>query len=165
MISVMRTYRKRRAAVALAGGSLALLAVVAATGHAHAATNNWNAQFTDADVVGAHAWGTVEFGFFPGGDSVEQAKITINVRDTATDSHGARAYLRVRSNWDGSILKSASVSASGKDDVDSTYVLVPRNGYGDIMVRENLTEQGADLQGYDSQGRPFAGEWDFPRRV
>ncbi|MFD6275571.1 hypothetical protein ACFWFI_08365 [Streptomyces sp. NPDC060209] len=108
------------------------LALATAPGHAAAATS-WNATGTVADVVGAHAWGTIS-----AGPSAGTYTVTANIKDTKADSHGARVNLRAA--CDGSCVTLVSVSASGLDEVrtGSFTLRAP------ITVQECLTEAGVD---------------------
>ncbi|MFI6639096.1 hypothetical protein [Streptomyces sp. NPDC050504] len=119
----------RSAGVAAAG---AALAVGVGAGTANAAAYNWSATNTSADIVGAYGWGTV--------DQADRFFVEVNVRDTASDSHGARVYLKATYNDGG--VRTENRSASGLNDEDSyTY-----NFAGNVIkfeVQECLTEGGA----------------------
>ncbi|MFB6888919.1 hypothetical protein ACFCX4_06340 [Kitasatospora sp. NPDC056327] len=136
----------RRIRFAAAGGALALSAVLMAAGPATAAVivPDYTATGTDGDVVGAYGRGTYAVQY---PNNVESVVTTIAVTDTATDSHGARLYIRFGLATGGS-SSAYSVSASGKDDYQTRTVSFPRinisNGEDAIQVKECLTEAGGD---------------------
>jgi FlaG/FlaF family flagellin (archaellin) len=119
----------------------ALLAVTAAvgfslsTGTANAAIppTSWNATGTTADVVGAHAWGTITPGPAAGTYVFHAA-----IKDTKADSHGARVNLRAA--CEGDCVSLVSVSTSGLDTTNSDDFTLK----GPVTVQECLTEAGVD---------------------
>ncbi|MCX5395704.1 hypothetical protein [Streptomyces sp. NBC_00102] len=119
------------------GAVLAVTAAVAtlSTGTADAAVilTTWNATDTPADVVGAHAWGTLA-----PGPALGTYVVDAQIKDTKSDSHGAR--VNIRSACDGSCVSLVSVSASGVDvtNTDDFTLKAP------ITVQECLTEAGVD---------------------
>ncbi|QUH02401.1 hypothetical protein HUO13_17760 [Saccharopolyspora erythraea] len=121
-----------RSAGLVAAGAAMLVAVSAGT--AHAATN-WNAQNTPADIVGAHAWGTI--------DDAERFILRVNIKDTAGDSHGARVYVRVTYADGGT--RSENLSASGKGVTNSTTWNFASSARK-FEVQECLTEGGAKYE-------------------
>ncbi|MGW2840999.1 hypothetical protein ACWCWD_24775 [Streptomyces sp. NPDC001493] len=119
------------------GAVLAATAAAAtlSTGTADAAViiTTWNATDTPADVVGAHAWGTLT-----PGPALGTYVVNAQIKDTKSDSHGAR--VNIRSACDGGCVSLVSVSASGVDveNTDDFILKAP------ITVQECLTEAGVD---------------------
>ncbi|GII89761.1 hypothetical protein Ssi03_77510 [Sphaerisporangium siamense] len=130
-------------------GALALSAVVASAVPAAASvTPEWTATGTAGDVVGAYGRGDLDF------DANGDIALTIAVTDTATDSHGARLYIRFGLATGGS-SSPYSVSASGSGAYQERVISYPRinvsNGDDAVQVKECLTEAGGDYS---------CGSWD-----
>ncbi|NYV73417.1 hypothetical protein [Streptomyces sp. UH6] len=122
-----------KAATTLGGALLLALGLSVQTASAGIPTVRWDATDTVADVVGAHAWGATGPG--PVGDTYT---VTVNIKDTKADSHGARVNIRAASA-DGSVtLVSVSASGEGVTAADSFTL------WGPVTVQECLTEQGVD---------------------
>ncbi|MFK3983396.1 hypothetical protein ACI2K4_23810 [Micromonospora sp. NPDC050397] len=125
--------RLRNGLISLGVGVALALGVGAAP--AQAATS-WNLQYTPADMVGAHAWGTV------GTRSDGRWTLTGNIRDSASDSHGARLEV-----W---VVYDCGFGGERYEQLDASGYLAENrmtwNGDGDttsmIAVREVLTEAG-----------------------
>lgn len=139
----------KRIGVAAGAGVLAF-AGIAATGTPAMAASSWTAQYTDADIIGAHGYGTFEWYT----TTTTTARVTATVKDTATDSHGARLYVRWERN-DGVRQDAGYVSASGKDDKATKVFSLPATQYYAFEVMECLTEAGATM--WDS-----CGDWSYP---
>ncbi|WP_143660519.1 hypothetical protein [Streptomyces sp. JHA26] len=84
------------------------LAVGLSAGTANAVSVSWNAQYTQADISGAHAWGSVSQS-----TATSRIYVTTNIRDSASDSKGARVFVRAtyQEGWGGS--RTENLSASG----------------------------------------------------
>lgn len=122
----------RSISVAVAG---AVLALGATAGTAQAATS-WTTQHTQGDVVGAHAWGSVSL-------SGGRYHVTVNIRDTKSDSHGARVYIRAyyQDGWGGDRPEVLSASGLNKEN-KFTWNFDDTTSW--FEARECLTEAGAD---------------------
>ncbi|MFF4243601.1 hypothetical protein ACFYY2_03895 [Streptomyces sp. NPDC001822] len=83
------------------------------TGTANAASVGWNAQYTQADIAGAHAWGTVSQA-----SASSRIYVTTNLRDSAKDSKGARVFVRAtyQEGWGGSRTENLSVATYMAED-------------------------------------------------
>ncbi|MFJ8856726.1 hypothetical protein [Streptomyces sp. NPDC102437] len=131
---------------AVIGGAMGISAMLMSAGPASAAVivPDYTATGTYGDVVGAYGRGTYAVGYV---NNVESVLTTIAITDTATDSHGARLYVRFGLATGGSSQPS-SVSASGKGDYQTKAISFPRinisNGEDAIQVKECLTEAGGD---------------------
>lgn len=142
----MRSYMSRKALSVSVGAVMGFSALLLSAGPASAAviSPDYTATGTGADVVGAYGRGTYAVGH---PNNVESVVTTIAVTDTATDSHGARLYVRFGLATGGS-SPASSVSASGKDDYRTKNISFPRinisNGEDAIQVKECLTEAGGD---------------------
>ncbi|MEU1056962.1 hypothetical protein [Streptomyces sp. NPDC005876] len=119
-----------RTAGVVAAGAALMVSILGGT--ANAATG-WTAQYTSADVVGAHAWGTIEEG--------ERYILNVNIKDTKSDSHGAR--VRIRTTYADGGVREENLSASGLNDVQSTTWNYAASAYK-FEVKECLTEGGVD---------------------
>ncbi|GGX70057.1 hypothetical protein [Streptomyces minutiscleroticus] len=119
-----------RIAGAVAAGTALMVGVTGGT--ANAATG-WTAQYTSADMVGVHAWGTIDDG--------ERYILNVNVKDTAADSHGAR--VRIRTTYSDGGVREENLSASGLNAVRSTTWNYAANATR-FQVKECLTEAGVD---------------------
>lgn len=138
-------YMSRTIRLAVIGGAMGLSAILMSAGPASAAiVPDYTATGTGGDVVGAYGRGTYAVGYV---NNVESVLTTIAITDTATDSHGARLYVRFGLATGGSSQPS-SVSASGQGDYQTKNISFPRinisNGEDAIQVRECLTEAGGD---------------------
>lgn len=107
------------------------------SGMAGAATN-WDATGTSADIVGAHAWGTI--------DAADRFILKVTLRDTKGDSHGARVYVRTTYADGGTRLENLSAAGAGATKSKTwNYASSARK----FQVQECLTEGGAT---YDCAG-------------
>ncbi|MER7205714.1 hypothetical protein ABT340_01530 [Streptosporangium sp. NPDC000239] len=145
----MKGLSMKKSALALTAGALAFGAVVvSATPAAAVITPDWTASGTAGDVVGVYGRGTFVT------DSNNNAQVIIAVTDTASDSHGARLYIRFGLAAGGT-TSPYSVSASGTSAYQEKAVSYPRVnlsiGSDMIQVKECLTEAGGDYS---------CGSWD-----
>ncbi|MEU9949279.1 hypothetical protein [Streptomyces sp. NPDC047939] len=140
-------HMSRKIRFAVIGGTVGLFTMLMSAGPASAAVivPAYTATGTDGDVVGAYGRGTYAVGY---PNNVESVVTTIAITDTATDSHGARLYVRFGYAFGGGTSPASSVSASGKDDYQTRTISFPRvnisNGEDAIQVLECLTEAGGD---------------------
>jgi hypothetical protein len=136
-----------RSAVLAAGAGVmvALNCGVANAGQGYLAT--WDATGTPADVVGAHGWGRISRGF-----SADSLEFNASAKDTASDSHGARVYVRLVANGEaGDVYTNTQhVDASGDGTTNTSDWIVDwssvTGGSQQVLVKECLTEQGSDYQ-------------------
>ncbi|MFF9914905.1 hypothetical protein [Streptomyces sp. NPDC013457] len=109
------------------------ISLCAGTANAAAPETPWDATGTAADVVGAHAWGSIT-----PGPAAGTYQVNATIKDTKADSHGARVNLRA--SCDDGCASLVSVSASGLNTTSSqTFTLK-----GPVTVQECLTEAGVD---------------------
>lgn len=139
----------KRGGLSVAAGALALVGVVATGGTAHAATS-WSATGTQADVVGAYAYGTIE------NNSLGQTVVRVTIRDSVSDGASGRVYFRWRFA-DGS--KSGAygpITASGyMAEKQATYTET-RSGldsWDPFEVKECKVDNGQEVD---------CGWWDTP---
>jgi hypothetical protein len=138
--------KKSRVAAVLVAGATLLLGVTAGTANAAVPPSTWDVSGTAADVVGVHGWGTIDTSI-----GANVLLVEANVKDTLSDSHGARVYVRVTAP-DRSYARQESVSTSGVDTTNTTEWSFswqpPLSGEqtGSVSVKECLTEQGADYK-------------------
>jgi hypothetical protein len=100
------------------------------------AATNWNLTGSSADMVGVWGWGAV------GTRSDGRWEVTANVKDTASDSHGARVELWTvyDCGWGGE--RNEEVSASGYNATNSDTWNYDGDTVTMIAAREVLTEKG-----------------------
>ncbi|GAA3537731.1 hypothetical protein GCM10022295_19920 [Streptomyces osmaniensis] len=129
----MRTKQIMRSLGVAAAGAALGIGVSAGTANA---ASSWNLQYTQGDLVGAHAWGTVSL-------SGGRYHVKVNIRDTKADSHGARVYLRAtyQDGWGGDRTEVLSASGSG---AENSYTWNFDDTVSWFEAKECLTEQGAD---------------------
>lgn len=136
----------RKVALAASGASLALAGTLISANPAFAATN-WTATGTQADVVGAYAHGSFDYGT-SGGTSV--ANVTI--RDSVSDGASARVYFRWRF-IDGRVSGPAVFGASGYLNETTQSFSQPRNNLDTAQpfeVRECRVDNGLEVEcGWD----------------
>ncbi|WP_159399475.1 hypothetical protein [Streptomyces alboflavus] len=139
----------RRIILSAAGATLALAGVLASASTAHAATN-WTAKDTQADVVGAHAYGTFDYGPV-GGTSTAH----VTVRDSAADKASGRVYFRWR-HIDGTVSGPAVLTATGYLK-ETSRTFTKGRGWLDthqpFEVRECQVDDGIEVN---------CGWWDVP---
>lgn len=127
----MKRFQRSVRSLAVLVSAAAALLVGGTTGTASAATN-WDATYTDADIVGAHAWGSL--------DVADRFFLRVNIKDTQADGHGARVYVRTTYADGGTRLESLSASGSGATNSTTwNYASSARK----FEVQECRTEGGA----------------------
>jgi hypothetical protein len=133
----------KRAALSAAGGALALMAVVATAGSAHAASfYKWSATGTQADVVGAYAYG--KYTYDPANNRVS-AQMTI--RGSVEDGASGRAYFRWRLS-NGTTQQYAPIMASGfmaEKSATYTHNWVGLDTSNQFEVKECKVDNGLEV--------------------
>lgn len=139
----------RKILLSASGATLALAGVLASASTAHAATD-WTARNTQADVVGAHAYGKFDYGQF-GGNSTAR----VIIRDSVEDGASARVYFRWR-HIGGSVSGQAVITVSGYGNENPRTFTKGRDWldtYQPFEVKECRVDNGIEVE---------CGWWDVP---
>ncbi|GAA2418090.1 hypothetical protein GCM10010420_55650 [Streptomyces glaucosporus] len=137
----------KRAAISAAAGALSLATVVATGSSAHAATS-WSATGTQADVVGAYAYGTID-------NTNTHTIVRVVIRDSVSDGASARVYFRWRYG-EGSTSGAYTLTASGYMAENSKTYSIERgrlDSWDPFEVMECKVDNGEEVD---------CGGWDTP---